>query len=119
MTDAQTTATWRWVVGLLIGAIITTGGWLYSGILERAEAANLRANLAHSIAQENAIAIRGLVELEKGNHKVRDELVLRFEAVAADRTADIETIRSLQHETRKELSELDRRLTRLEASLHH
>ncbi len=119
MTQAHTTATWRWAVGLLIGAIITGGGWLYSGLVERTQTALNRADIAQSIAQENALAIRGLVEVEKANHRVRDELVARFENIAKDRTTDIESLRALQHETRRELTALDRRLTRIEASLNH
>ena len=119
MTDGQATATWRWAVGLLIGAIITCGGWLYSGILERTQTALEQADIAQAIAQENALSIRGLLEVEKGNHRVRDELVARFKNVADDRTADIEALRAMQHETRRELTALDRRLTRMEAALNH
>ncbi|MEN8723421.1 MAG: hypothetical protein ABF335_11080 [Alphaproteobacteria bacterium] len=119
MIQGYTTITWRWVVGLLIGAMITGGGWLYSGMIDRTQTALDRADIAHAIAQENALSIRGLVEVEKGNHRVRDELVARFRNVADDRTADIEALRALQHETRKELTALDRRLTRIEASLNH
>jgi len=119
MTGSHVTATWRWSVGLLIGAMITGGGWLYSGLQGRADAAFARADNAQLIAQENAVAIRGLVEIAKGNHQVRDELVARFESTASNYNDNMQSVRSVQEETRRELAQIDRRLTRLEASLNH
>lgn len=119
MTNSQSTVTWRWSVGLLFGAMITAGGWLYTGLKDRADAAMRRADDAQLVAQENAIAIRGLIEVTKGTHEVRDQLVMRFETTAEQYTDDLKSIRSIQDETRRELAAIDRRLTRVEASLNH
>lgn len=115
MTTENATATWRWVVGLMFGVIVTGGGWLYSGLQSKADDALTKADQAVDYSQENAVAIRGLVEVIKGDHKVRDELIKRFEALGQGYAEDLGDIKEMQRESAEEIRNLDRRLTRIEA----
>lgn len=108
MTRPDNTAVWRWAVGLIIGAIITVGGW------------SVAADRAHETKQDEkmeklADAVSGLLVVTERVVAVQESNISRIEDAGRSIDATLTRVEGKVDSLDEKVDGLRARVTRLEA----